>query len=184
MQITISSIIFLLLSVAFIVFGIYLEIKHLKIKKHGISTKFKVKACEEDPRYDPNAGATECYRTTFEYNNNSNLDEQSIITLKKFKVGSIVDGVYLNDGNIEKIYITGEGYQKRSGGLYLSYFGLMILIIMILYFLQVTTLVMIMSFLGLAILFVIFAFLSSLGTKANKTKHSIDEEKIQLIQKI
>lgn len=99
-----------------IALGIYLKIVDNKFKKNGIKLNFKVKSVKTENQLSQDGEILgEFYITTFEFMHNDILLEETIQTSKKYKVNSIMPGIYLPEAKLNKISVAGEGFHISSG---------------------------------------------------------------------
>lgn len=126
-----STIVLVLIGLGLIILAIYMKMKDLDFKKNGVPVKLKVKNVEEIFIDGKNGGKiVNGYKTTFEFSYNGNTKEETLDTSKKFKVDSIIKGIYLAKGKRNVLSVQGEGFYLSKGGeIFLIYIGLLMLFV-------------------------------------------------------
>lgn len=109
----IFTFIFFMLGLLLFILSVYFLYKDRKFKKKGVEVKFKVKDVKEDKNKE---GIRTSYITTLEFEYNGETIEKTINTLKKFKIGSIKKGIFLDEKGNNNISVAGEGFYLAPGG--------------------------------------------------------------------
>lgn len=119
-----------LIGFALIILAIYMKIKDLKFRKKGKPVKLKVKNIKELKSEDKNNNKiVRGYYTTFEFIDNGVEREETIKTSKRFKIGSVKHGIFLEDGKSSVLSVEGEGFFFAKGGtIFLTSFGMLIIL--------------------------------------------------------
>lgn len=92
-----------------IVFAIYAKIKDCKIRKNGTSVRLKVTKVQKITSTENSHKLVHGYSTTFTFEYTGVQKEETITTNKKFKVGSIQEGIYFTNAQ-KSILILEESF--------------------------------------------------------------------------
>lgn len=170
----------ILISFLCIIFSIYLKVKDIKFKKKGIPVKLRVKKVDKMYLKTRNVNDKQIrngYEVTFEFEYNGTKKDLVLNSSKRFKVGSVKNGIYLDGDDKNNLSVAGEGFWLAEGGeLLLASFGLFMLSICIFASFNASMQIYIYAFLiYIMITFIIIYF------PYNKSGKRIEENKIEQI---
>lgn len=104
----------IIVGVALIALGIYVKHMEINFKKNGVKVKTRVILSERVNEY--NGRPANGYKTTFEFQLDGENITQTMFTNKKFKEGTIKNGVYLKGKKKNTLSVSGEGFFLAKGG--------------------------------------------------------------------
>ena len=156
-EFVIGKLLLVLIGGACIVFGVVIKVIDLNFKRKGVKVKLKVKDVEKN--IDSENGKSEFnngYKTTFIFDYNGKEMEETLITEKRFKKDSILNGVFLPDGKRNRLSVAGEGFYLAQGGdLFLIIFGILVALIGLYVMFDISVKIVIYTVIIFAVLFFI-----------------------------
>ena len=104
----------ILVGVLLVALGVYVKYMEINFKKNGVKVRTRVISCERISEY--NGRPAKGYKTTFEFQLNGENITHTMFTSKKFKEGSVKNGVYLKGKKKNTLSVSGEGFFLAKGG--------------------------------------------------------------------
>ncbi len=170
-----GDLIFFLGGFILVLLSIYATFKNRELKKYGVPVKLKVKSVDENKSKD---GIRIGYMTTFEFEYNGNIQEHTLLTTKKFKIGSTKKGIFLKKGKKNNLSVSGEGFYLAPGGsIVLLLFGLLFMWILFWDLLNLSLYAIILPVIGLTLYLIIY--ITVFPVLLEKNKKSKNKKKVK-----